>query len=89
MDILTNATLLAIQNMTWNGMMGFQSAPSKHIIIDLPDLQYGSVFESSGFDALSAHQGVMGQFLAYSPLLRHLTQLMLSSDIADYMLTVG
>ena len=61
MDILTNATVLAIQNMTWNGMMGFQSAPSKLINIELPDLQYSATFKSSGFKGLDAHQGIMGK----------------------------
>jgi carboxypeptidase D len=61
MDILTNATLLAIQNMTWNGMMGFQSAPSKPIDIQLPNLQYASTFKSSGFGDLWQHQGIMGK----------------------------
>lgn len=51
-DILTNATLLAIQNMTWNGMMGFQTEPATPINISLPDLQYQSLFSSQGFDGL-------------------------------------
>ena len=59
-DVLTNATLLAIQNMTWNGALGFQSEPTTPIIITLPDLQYESLFSSQGFDHLDAHQGVMG-----------------------------
>ena len=61
MDILTNATILAIQNMTWNGMMGFQSCPTKLINIGLPDLEYASTFTSSGFPHLDAHQGIMGK----------------------------
>ena len=61
MDILTNSTLLAIQNMTWNGMMGFQSAPSKNIVIYSPDLQYEALFEDSFGELLDAHQGVMGK----------------------------
>ena len=61
MDILTNATVLAIQNMTWNGKMGFQSAPSKLINIELPDLQWSATFKSSGFDGLDRHQGIMGK----------------------------
>ena len=51
-DIITNATLLAIQNMTWNGLMGFQSEPATPINITLPDLQYQSLFSSQGFDGL-------------------------------------
>lgn len=62
MDILTNSTLLAIQNMTWNGAMGFQSAPSEDIIISLPDLEYESTFAASGFDAwVDSFQGTMGK----------------------------
>ncbi|KAH8814810.1 putative pheromone processing carboxypeptidase [Xylogone sp. PMI_703] len=41
MNIITNGTLLSIQNMTWNGYLGFQSAPSEPIIIDL-DNSFGS-----------------------------------------------
>lgn len=52
LEILTNATLLAIQNMTWNSMLGFQSEPSKPIDIKLPDLEYGALFSSQGFDGL-------------------------------------
>ena len=33
MIIITNGTLLSIQNMTWNGNLGFQSAPSTPISI--------------------------------------------------------
>jgi carboxypeptidase D len=55
MIILTNGTLLAIQNMTWNDAMGFQSSPfdpyppnaSNAVIVDTPDLLYEAVFESS------------------------------------------
>jgi carboxypeptidase D len=50
MELITDGTLMAIQNMTWGGMAGFQSKPSQKIIIELPDLQYASVFEASGFD---------------------------------------
>lgn len=51
-DIMTNATLLAIQNMTWNGVMGFQTEPATPINITLPDLQYQSLFSSQGLDRL-------------------------------------
>ncbi|KJK67289.1 Serine carboxypeptidase [Aspergillus parasiticus SU-1] len=59
MIILTNGTLLAIQNMTWNGELGFQSAPATPITIDLPDLAWGEVFEENGQEMLQS-QGVMG-----------------------------
>ena len=28
--------MLAIQNMTWNGQLGFQSAPSKNFVVPIP-----------------------------------------------------
>lgn len=60
MDVLTGATLLAIQNMTWNGKMGFQTGPSewKDINITLPDLQYQDYFVGTGLDR---YQGIMGK----------------------------
>jgi carboxypeptidase D len=60
MEILTEGTLMAIQNMTWGGKLGFQSAPSTPIVITLPDLQYEAVFESSGFGGDDDPQGTMG-----------------------------
>ena len=39
--LLTNGTLLSIQNMTWNGQLGFQTAPSQDVVVPDPDLQYG------------------------------------------------
>ncbi|ESZ92468.1 putative pheromone processing carboxypeptidase (Sxa2) [Sclerotinia borealis F-4128] len=47
-EILTNGTLLAIQNMTWGGKLGFQWKPTKPIVIKLPDLQYGGLFIEQG-----------------------------------------
>ncbi len=43
--------------------MGFQSAPSKPIIITLPDLQYQASFKESGFAAFIDDwgQGYMGK----------------------------
>jgi carboxypeptidase D len=46
--------------MTWNGVLGFQSAPAERILIKIPDTQYAEVFDSSGFDGLDDYQGVMG-----------------------------
>ncbi|KAB8069999.1 Alpha/Beta hydrolase protein [Aspergillus leporis] len=60
MIILTNGTLLAIQNMTWNGELGFQSAPSTPIDITLPDLQYAEVYKQASKSSWNAGQGVMG-----------------------------
>ena len=33
--ILTNGTLMAIQNMTWNGKLGFQEKPSQNFEVPL------------------------------------------------------
>ena len=60
MIILTNGTLLAIQNMTWNGALGFQTCPSTPIIIDLHDLQYKAAFDASGQEGRDDPQGVVG-----------------------------
>ena len=60
MDVLANGTILAIQNMTWGGLQGFQSAPNKTINIKIPDIQYQEVFVSSGFDGFDSPQGIMG-----------------------------
>jgi carboxypeptidase D len=62
MVIITNGTLLAIQNMTWNGKLGFQEKPSTPIEITLSDLVYEGVFASSENDAagLDGPQGLMG-----------------------------
>lgn len=59
-EILTNGTLLAIQNMTWGGKLGFQEKPEKPIVITLPDLQYGSLFIEEGFGPVDEPQGTMG-----------------------------
>ena len=60
LEILTNGTLLSIQNMTWHGKMGFQSKPSKPIIIKEPDLEYEQVFDANGFEGYDDPQGTMG-----------------------------
>jgi carboxypeptidase D len=59
MSIITNGTLMAIQNMTWGGKMGFQSQPSAPVVITLPDSQYGPVFETNS-PAFDEPQGIMG-----------------------------
>jgi carboxypeptidase D len=59
--IITNGTLLAIQNMTWGGQLGFQKAPSTPIDIKLPDLKYQQTFIDNGLDGLDGPgQGIMG-----------------------------
>ena len=60
MIIITNGTLLAIQNMTWNGQLGFQSQPSTPIDITIPDLIYPGVFAADGDAGGDGPQGVMG-----------------------------
>jgi carboxypeptidase D len=60
MIVLTNGTLLSIQNMTWNGKMGFQQEPSKPIVITLPDLQYGPAFAANGIPGAEDPMGIMG-----------------------------
>ena len=61
MVIITAGTLLAIQNMTWNGKLGFQSEPATDIVITLPDLQYGQTFVNNGYPAgFEDPQGTMG-----------------------------
>lgn len=60
-EIITNGTLLAIQNMTWHGALGFQNAPNESIVITLPDLMYQAAFTYSGFaNGSEEPQGVMG-----------------------------
>ena len=61
LEIINNGTLLSIQNMTWNGDLGFQCEPTDPINIELPDLLYQQVFVDSGqagFDGPG--QGIMG-----------------------------
>lgn len=60
MIIQTNGTLLALQNMTWNGKLGFEERPSKPINIKIPDLIYQQAFVDSGYGGLDGPQGVMG-----------------------------
>jgi carboxypeptidase D len=60
LDVLGNGTMLAIQNMTWNGQQGFQTAPNTTISIKIPDIQYQEVFIDSGFGAIDSPQGIMG-----------------------------
>ena len=60
MVIITNGTLLAIQNMTWNGHLGFQSKPETPINIKMADIMYASVFADNGAAGLDGPQGIMG-----------------------------
>ncbi|GAM39465.1 carboxypeptidase [Talaromyces pinophilus] len=58
--IMTNGTLLSIQNMTWNGQLGFSEKPSTPINITLVDLQYADVFAENGLAGVDGGQGIMG-----------------------------
>lgn len=58
--IQTNGTLLSIQNMTWNGQLGFSERPSKPINITLVDLEYAEAFAENGMTGVDGPQGIMG-----------------------------
>ena len=60
MIIITNGTLLAIQNMTWNGQLGFQTMPSTPINITIPDLQYEGTFDNQSAMGIDGPQGIVG-----------------------------
>ncbi|KAL9067164.1 MAG: hypothetical protein Q9161_007060 [Pseudevernia consocians] len=60
MIIITNGTLMSIQNMTWNGKLGFQEQPATPIVITEQDLQYEAVFAANGASGLDGPQGTMG-----------------------------
>ena len=55
MVILTQGTLLSIQNMTWNGKLGFETEPATPINIELPDLQWDPILGGA-----TGGQGDMG-----------------------------
>ena len=51
--------------MTWNGQLGFQSAPADNFVVPLLDLQYNPQWEAGGFLGLpftvaGDPQGIMG-----------------------------
>lgn len=54
--IITNGTLLSIQNMTWNGGLGFQSQPNQSFIVEEPDQVWAPLQGQVATDP----QGVMG-----------------------------
>ena len=59
--IITAGTLLSIQNMTWNGKLGFEQEPSTPTVITLPDLQYEETFVENGYAfGFEDPQGTMG-----------------------------
>lgn len=58
--IITNGTLMAIQNMTWHGQMGFQSRPTDAFYINQTDIMYNQQFNASGYGGLDGPQGQLG-----------------------------
>ncbi|KAJ5936316.1 hypothetical protein N7454_005614 [Penicillium verhagenii] len=59
--IITNGTLLAIQNMTWHGELGFKNRPTTPIHIEMPDLQWSAIFDAQeGYGGFDGPQGLMG-----------------------------
>lgn len=62
MILITNGTLLGIQNMTWNGALGFQTAPSTPINITIPDMAWNAEFANpeSYPQGVDGPQGIMG-----------------------------
>lgn len=56
----TLANTSQIQNMTWGGKMGFQTAPTKPINIVEPDLEYQALFAENGAIGWDGPQGHMG-----------------------------
>jgi carboxypeptidase D len=62
-NVLLNGTLLAIQNMTWDGAQGFQTRPSDPFIVPYDDQQdtcNAEDFGSTCGDANFAAMGVLG-----------------------------
>lgn len=60
MVIITNGTLLAIQNMTWNGHLGFQEKPETPINIQMTDLAWAETYKENGLEGYDGAQGIMG-----------------------------
>ncbi|KUJ08287.1 putative serine-type carboxypeptidase F [Mollisia scopiformis] len=59
--VITAGTQLSIQNMTWNGKLGFEVEPSTPIVITLPDLLYQQAFVENGYEfGFEDPQGTMG-----------------------------
>lgn len=59
MIIMTDGTLTAIQNMTWNGKLGFEKRPSDPFNVPLSN-QYPDVFAENGLADDTGPQGIMG-----------------------------
>lgn len=61
--LILDGTLLSIQNMTWNGYLGFQRKPSQDFIVPIPNPKYAEQqgIEGAPPSAEAAKQGVMGR----------------------------
>ncbi|KAL1409436.1 hypothetical protein Q8F55_003419 [Vanrija albida] len=60
--VLTNGTLLEIQNMTWHGQLGFQSPPYEPWIVNTSDIRYVEQYEASGLEGLNGPRGQQGYY---------------------------
>ena len=62
MILITNGTLMSIQNMTWNGKTGFESQPSTPIVIQQSDLMWTAEFNNpeNYEEGVDGPQGTMG-----------------------------
>lgn len=60
--VISNGTLLAIQNMTWGGELGFQTAPNATFTVEMEDLMYVDNFAAAGLVGWDGAQGRMGTY---------------------------
>lgn len=58
--VVTNGTLLSIQNMTWGGQLGFQAPPTEPFTVGLPDEAWTDAYAQSGMDGIQLPPGQMG-----------------------------
>jgi carboxypeptidase D len=80
MIIITNGTLLALQNMTWNGLLGFQKPPVTQI--NIPNLPTAGIqhFERGLMWSEAYRTGHMGPESAPELSYRHLEWLLGSRE---------
>jgi carboxypeptidase D len=72
MIIMTNGTLLSIQNMTWGGQLGFQKAPTTPINIPTQGNMGVQHYERGLMWAETYKTGHMGPGMAPKVSWRHL-----------------
>ncbi|CAK9785906.1 serine carboxypeptidase [Cutaneotrichosporon oleaginosum] len=58
--VMTNATLLSIQNMTWGGQLGFQAPPAAPFNVEIVDEAWEDAYAASGLLGIAATPGQMG-----------------------------